>query len=105
MPNGFAVAEIADRLAVLDHVGNDVEFGMFLIEGLAVRIWARRIELTEIPAEGDKLRIREILPVKNHDKPLAPSGFDANDVGTRYRLGHINACHFSAQRGVKILDL
>ena len=83
MPHRLAVAEIADRLAVLDHVGDDVELRMLLVERLAIGIWPGRIELAEIPAEGDELRVREALPMKDDDKPLAPSGFDRVDIGLR----------------------
>ena len=83
MPDRLAVAEIADRLAVLDHVGDDVEFRMLLVERLAVGVRPRRIELAEIFAEGDELRVGEILPVEDDDKPFAPSGPDRVDLASR----------------------
>jgi hypothetical protein len=43
MPDRLAVTEIAYRLAVLNHVGDDVEFRMRLVEWFAVRVWSRRI--------------------------------------------------------------
>ena len=43
--------------------------------------------------------------MKNHDKPFAPSSFNAIDVGSQCWLGHIDACHLSAQCCVKIFDL
>jgi len=61
MPDRLAVAEIAHRLAVLDHVGDDVELRMRFVEGFTVGIGPGRIELSEILAEGNELRVREIL--------------------------------------------
>ena len=83
MPDRLAVAEIADRLAVLDHIGDDVELGMLLVERLAVGVRPWRIELAEIPAEGDQLRVGQVLPVKDDDEPLAPGGLDRVDLALR----------------------
>jgi hypothetical protein len=96
MPHGFAVAEIADWFAVLDHVRNHVELGVFFIEGLTVGIRTRWIELTKIPAESDELGIRERLPMEDDDKSLTPSGFNGVDVGPRQWLGQIDLGDFSA---------
>src|SRR4029077_17192162 len=86
MPHGFAVAEIAHRLSVLDHVGDDVEFRIRLVERLDVRIRSGPRELAEVSAEGNELRIREVLAVENDDQPLTPCGADGVDVGLRQGL-------------------
>ena len=104
MPDRLAVAKIADRLAVLDHVGDDVEFRMRLVERLAVGVRPRRIELSEVPAEGNQLWIRQTLPMEDDDKPLAPRGFDRVDIGLRQRLRDVDTVDFRAQRGVQISD-
>ncbi len=80
MPHGLAVAEIADRLAVLDDVGDHVELRVLLVERLAVGVRSGRIELAEIPAEGDELRVGERLPVEHDHEPVAPHAFDRIDV-------------------------
>src|SRR6516225_8274658 len=68
MPDRLAVTEIAYWLSVLDHVGDDVEFRMRLVERFAVRVLPRRIELSEVVAEGYELWIRQILPMEDDDK-------------------------------------
>src|SRR6516162_8436860 len=65
MPDRFAVTEIAYRLAVLDYVGDDVEFRVRLVECFAVRVWPGRIELSEALAEGNELWIRQTLPMED----------------------------------------
>src|SRR5580704_17519301 len=104
MPDRLAVAKIAHRPAVLDHVGDDVEFRMRLVERFAVGVRPRRIELSELLAEGNELWIRETLPMEDDDKPLAPRGFDRVDIGLRQRLRDVDAVDLRAQRGVQMLD-
>src|ERR1700758_1099136 len=45
VPHGFAVPKVADWLAVLPYVGNDIQFWMGLVERLAVGVRPRRIKL------------------------------------------------------------
>ena len=104
MPDRLAIAEIADRLAVLDDVGDDVELRVLLEERLAVGVGPGRIELSEISAEGDELRIREVLPMEHDDKPLAPRILDRRDIVARQRLRKIDAADFRAKRGVEVSD-
>ena len=83
MPYGLAIAEIADRLAVFDDVGDDVDLRVLLVERLPVGVRPRRIELPEVPAEGEKLRVRETLAAENDDDLFAPSVFNSLDVVLR----------------------
>src|SRR6516225_12156290 len=96
MPHRLAVAEIANWLAVLDHVRNHIELGVFFIEGLTVWIRTRWIELTKIPAESDELGIREQLPMEDDDKSLTPSGLNDVDVGPRYGFGQNDVANLGA---------
>jgi len=80
VPHRLAIAEISDRLAVFDNIRDDVEFGVILEERLAIGIGARRVELTEILAEGDQLRIGEFLIVEDDDLPLAPYVLNSLDL-------------------------
>jgi hypothetical protein len=66
---------------------------MFLVKGFAVRIGPWRIELAEVLAEGDELRVRQILSMKNHDEPLSPSSVNILEIGLRYEISEIDACH------------
>src|SRR5208337_1114940 len=100
----LAVAQIPDRLAVLDDVGNDVELRMLLDERLAIWVRARRIELAEPSAECNELRIRQLLPLQHHDKALAPDMLDRFDLIGRQRLGSIDIAHDRAEDGIEILD-
>jgi len=54
VPNRLAVAQIADRLAVLLDVGDDVELRMILEERLAIRVRPGRIEFAKLAAERKK---------------------------------------------------
>ena len=94
MPDGLAGAKIADRLAVLDDVGNDVDFGELLVERLAIRVRPRRIEFAKLPAESKKLRVREALAPRHDDQTCPPRLFDCapNPGETEVRL---DRCHRS----------
>jgi hypothetical protein len=72
MPDRFTIAETADRPAVLNHIGDDVDVRVVLVERLAIRIRPRRIELAEIAAEREKLRVRQTLAVGGDDKARPP---------------------------------
>src|SRR5262249_39297849 len=104
MPDRLAITQISDWLAVLDHVGDDVEFRMRLVEWFAVGVWSGRIELSEVLAEGDELRIRETLPVKDDDKPLLPGGFDHVDSGLGQWLRDVDPLYFRSQWSAQIPD-
>src|SRR5438477_6761407 len=82
VPDRFAVAEIADRFVVVDHVRNHVEFGVLLEKRLAVWIWSGRIEFSKVLAERDELRVGKLLVMEDHNKSLAPGVFDRLYVAT-----------------------
>jgi len=104
MPDGLAVTEITYRLAVLEYVGDDVEFRMRLVERFAIWVWPGRIKLSEVLAERNELWIPEILPMEDDNKPLAPCGFDHVDIGLRQWLGDVDAIDLRSQWGVQIFD-
>ena len=86
MPDRLAITEIPDRLAALDDVGDDVDFRKFLDERLAIGIGSRRVELAEMSAECEELRIRELLPAGYDHKPRPPRLRDRIRVAARQRL-------------------
>src|SRR5436305_1030509 len=86
MPDSFAITKIADRLAVLNDIGDDIEFRMLSVERTAIGIGPWRIQLAKVSAERDKLRIRERLPAEHDHEALAPFAFDRIDVMSSDRL-------------------
>jgi len=58
----------------------------------------------QVLAEGNELWIRQILPMEDDDKPLAPRGFDRIDIRLRQRFRHVDTVDFSTQWGVQVLD-
>src|SRR5262249_48837944 len=104
VPHRLAIAEISDRLAVFDHIRDDVEFGVTLEKRLAIGIGPRRVELTKILAEGDQLRIGEFLIVEDDDQPLAPYVLNSLDLFWRDGLRQIEPGNFCAQRRVEVFD-
>jgi hypothetical protein len=97
-------SKIADRLAVLDDVGDDVEFRMLLVEWFSVGIGPRGVEVAKIFAERDELRVGQRLSMEHHHQPFAPDIFDGADISARHRLRQIDAADFRAQRGIQVLD-
>src|SRR5258706_7607095 len=91
-----------NRLAVLDHIGNHVDFRIGLVERLAIGIGPGRIEFAEASAEGEKPRIGQSLSADHDDKPRAPSRLDGVDLALRKRFCEIDAAHFSAQWRIKV---
>src|SRR5262249_35715891 len=72
VPDGLAVAQISDWLAIFDNVGNNIELRMFFVERLSIGVWARWIEFAEVLAECNELRVRERLSVEHHNKAFVP---------------------------------
>src|SRR5260221_13092675 len=101
-PARLPVAKTADRLAVLDHIGNHVDFRIGLVERLAIGIGPGRIEFAEASAEGEKPRIGQSLSADHDDKPRAPSRLDGVDLALRKRFCEIDAAHFSAKWRIKV---
>jgi len=56
----------------------------------------------QVLAEGNELWIRQILPMEDDDKPLAPRGFDLSALRQRFR--RVGTVDFSTQWGVPVLD-
>src|SRR6516165_10902849 len=104
MPRRFAVAEVADRLVVLDHVGNDVDVRKRLVEYLAVGIGPGRIELAEVSAERQELWIGKLLTAHDYDKPIAPRLLDGVHFVARQRLCQVDAAHLGTEWRVQVSD-
>jgi len=47
MPDGLAIAQVSDRLAVFHHIGDNIELGIFLVEWFPVRIRPGWIKFAE----------------------------------------------------------
>src|SRR5262245_25894301 len=77
---------------------------MILEERLAIGIGTWRVELTKILAEGDQLRIGELLIVEDDDQPLAPYVVNCLDLLWRDRPRQIEPGNFCAKRRVEIFD-
>ncbi len=98
VPDRFTRAEIADWPAVLNDVGDDIDLGKFLVERLAIGIGAGRIQLAEIRAEGEQLRIGEAL-IARHDHEMAVQRFaDGEAIMLAQGLGQIDAAELGAKR-------
>src|SRR5215472_8691078 len=68
MPYRLTSAEIADRLTVLDDVGDDVYFRKLRVERLPIRVRSGWIELAKLSAEVEELRVSSPLPTRNDDQ-------------------------------------
>src|SRR5262249_23953299 len=77
MPDSFAGAERADRLAfVVEHVGDhvDVRISRRTLPAAFLIWW--RIEIAEAPAESEQVVVAEFLPAEEHHRTAVPSRFD-----------------------------
>jgi hypothetical protein len=68
----YAVAQPADGHAVVLDVGDDIHLGMLGEERLAIRVGPRRVELAEVPAEREELRVGELLAAEAQHEVLEP---------------------------------
>ena len=89
--NGIVVlaeetAKTANRLAVLDHIGDHVDFRIGLVERLAIGIGPGRIEFAEASAEGEKLWIGQSLAADHDHKPRTPGCLDGVDIAVGKRF-------------------
>src|SRR5258705_9061725 len=66
-------------------------------EGLAVGIRTGRIELAELPAERQQLRIRESLPAEAQHEMVEPGLADFGEGFRRERPRQIDTGHFGAE--------
>ena len=72
VPDRLAVAQPADRHAVLLDVGDHVHLGMVGKERAPQRVRPRRVELAEVAAEREQLRIGEALAADSDHHVLEP---------------------------------
>ena len=57
VPDRLAAAEAADRLPVLNDIGDDVEFGQALDETAAALLHRGPVKVAEQAAEGNQIRV------------------------------------------------
>src|SRR5690606_14585971 len=92
----------ADRLAVLDDVGNDEDFRVAGQQELAQHV---DLQLTEAAAEVDVLLRGQVLVAEHHHAVFQVGLVDAGEIGVVERLGEVDADYFSAQHGIEGTDL
>ena len=96
VPDGFASAERADRLAFLvEHVGDHIDVGI-ADRGLAPALLVgRRIELAEPAAEGQQIVVVDLLAAEQQRGMAVPGPLDLGELGIRDG-GEIDARDFGA---------
>jgi hypothetical protein len=80
VPHRLAGAQAADRHAILDHVGHNVDFWMTFDEAPAVLLYRRPVEFTEPAAERDHLVIAEHLAAEQQHEVIEPGAMDGGKV-------------------------
>src|SRR5580692_7782964 len=79
MPDRLAISETADRLAVFEDVGHDIKLWETFDEPAPRLLNRSEIELAESAAEGDQLRIRELLAAKQQHEMIQPCTVDRRE--------------------------
>jgi hypothetical protein len=69
------------------------------------RVGPRRIKLAEVAAEGEELRIGELLAAEAQHHVLEPRGTDLRAELRRDRLREIDAADFGAESWGEFFDL
>jgi hypothetical protein len=104
VPDRLAVAQAADRHAAFLDVGDHVHFRMVGEERPAERIGSGRIELAEIAAEGEHLRVGKLLAAKAQHEVLEPCRANLREHVGGDRLGEIETADLGAQRFTDFLN-
>ena len=97
VPDRFAVAEAADRLAVHLDVGDDVDLRQALDEAAAGLLDRRPVEIAEAAAEGDQLLVAQRLAADQHHRMLVPGVHQASERRV-VEVPEIDAPHLRAER-------
>ncbi len=97
VPDGLTGTEAADGHAVFDNVRDNVDFGMPFDEPAAVLLNGRLVECAESAAEGDQVRVTELLVAEQQDGMLEPGPIDLRKHPIVDR-SQIDAAHLSAER-------
>src|SRR5688572_23425185 len=71
----------------------------------AERIWPRRVELAEVAAEGEHLRVGELLAAEADHQVLQPGFADFSERRCGQRPGEIKAADFGAERAADFLHV
>src|SRR5262249_6354939 len=97
VPDRLTRTKAANRDAVLDDVGDDVDFGAAFDEAAAVFLDRRLIELTELPAERHEVVVAQLLPADEDDLVGEPATVERLE-GRRIQRTQIHAGDFGAER-------
>ena len=76
-----------------------------MLNGSPYGLGPGRIELAEVLAQRNELRVGERLPVEHEHEALAPSRFDRVAVAARERGGQVDAGDFGSERRVEMGDV
>ncbi len=96
MPHHFGIAQHTDRFTVLGDIGHDDDFRMrarFFLAGFCQR---REIELTQAPAEGQQVRITQLLAA-DADHQVVEQGLVDLLKRSLIQPAHVAAGHFGTQ--------
>ena len=104
VPHSLTGTEATDGDTVFDHVRNDINLGMALDEPAAVFLDRCLIERSEAAAEGDQIRVAELLTAKQQHRVLEPRAIDLREHLVVYR-SEIEVHHLRAERGRSWDDL
>jgi hypothetical protein len=99
------VAQAADRHAAFLDVGDHVHLGMVGEERPAERVRPGRIELAEVAAEREDLRVGELLVPEAQHEMLEPRGADLSENLRRDRPRGIDAGDLGADGVTKLFDV
>ncbi len=108
MPDRLVGAELADCLAVLDHVGDHHDILTALGRGFDIAVLARHLDLgggdrrpvqfAELPAEAQQIVVSEALTAEAQHQMLRPGRLDRGDCLGSERAGEVDPFDVSAER-------
>jgi hypothetical protein len=96
VPHQRGIAETADRDAVIDHVGDDIDLRVAVDETPAVLLDRRRIEGAEAAIEGEQI-VAEALAAKQEHQVIEPGAMDRGEAGL-VEFAQIDPVHLRRQR-------
>ena len=97
MPHRFAGAEAADRLAILLHIGHDIDLGQAFDKAAAGFLHRSPIEIAESAAEGDEILVVEGLAAEQDHLMLVPGAPQRRKLPVVERC-EVDAPHLGAKR-------
>jgi hypothetical protein len=100
VPNRLAAPKASDRLAVLQNVGDDVNFRHTLDEPASGLLYGSEVEFAESPTEGDQVGIGKILVTKQQDQVIEPRTTDDAEC-VLVQPAQIDAADFRAKSAAR----